>query len=151
MEGISLKEKVALKRNDNVPWHYTSLNYSQQTVCVNSNEPFFQMLIIPMGGLSWSLNTCVAMLRTIYGPSATDRLLGTVPEESGNSSWFQVSISSRYDLNCWKRRKNPFLTTSIASIFFLFNDFTVVCYVIDRPQGSCGVWDIPKALRGGAE
>ena len=24
-------------------------------------------------------------------------------------------------------------------------------YVIDRPQGSCGVWDIPKVLRGVAE
>ena len=24
-------------------------------------------------------------------------------------------------------------------------------YVIDRPQGSCGVWDIPKVLRGEAE
>ena len=26
-----------------------------------------------------------------------------------------------------------------------------VGYVIDRPQGSCGVWDIPKVLRGEAE
>ena len=24
-------------------------------------------------------------------------------------------------------------------------------YVIDRHQGSCGVWDIPMVLRGGAE
>ena len=27
----------------------------------------------------------------------------------------------------------------------------VCMYVIDRLQGSCGVWDIPKVLRGGAE
>ena len=27
----------------------------------------------------------------------------------------------------------------------------LIVYVIDRPQGSCGVWDIPKVLRGEAE
>ena len=30
-------------------------------------------------------------------------------------------------------------------------NYSIDIYVIDRPQGSCGVWDIPKVLRGGAE
>ena len=32
-------------------------------------------------GLAWSLYKCVALWRTVYGPSATERPLGTIREE----------------------------------------------------------------------
>ena len=35
-----------------------------------------------------------------YGSSATERPLGTIPEEKGISSRSQVSVSSRYELSC---------------------------------------------------
>ena len=31
-------------------------------------------------GLAWSLYKCVASWRAVYGPSATERPLGTIPE-----------------------------------------------------------------------
>ena len=67
---------------------------------------------VPAGspsGLAWSLYKCSALWRAVYGLSATERPLGTIREEKGISSWFRVSISSRYDLSSWKRRKTQFL------------------------------------------
>ena len=55
--------------------------------------------------LSWSLYKCAALWRAVYGSSATEAPLRTIPEEKGISSRFRVSFSSRYDLSCWKRRK----------------------------------------------
>ena len=51
-------------------------------------------------GLAWSLYKCAALLRAVYGVPTTDRPLGTIGEEKGISSRFQVSISSKYDLSC---------------------------------------------------
>ena len=34
-----------------------------------------------LSGLAWSLYTCAALWRTVYGPSATERPLGTIREE----------------------------------------------------------------------
>ena len=42
--------------------------------------------------LTWSLYKCVALLRAVYGPSATVRPLGSICEEKGISSRFWVSI-----------------------------------------------------------
>ena len=53
-----------------------------------------------LSGLAWSLYKCAALWRTVYGPSATERPLGTICEEKGISSRFRVSISLRYDLSC---------------------------------------------------
>ena len=32
-------------------------------------------------GLAWSLDECAVLWRTVYGPSATERPLGTIREE----------------------------------------------------------------------
>ena len=44
--------------------------------------------------LAWSLYKCASLWRAVYGPSATERLLGTIHEETGISSRFRISISS---------------------------------------------------------
>ena len=49
--------------------------------------------------LAWSLYKSAALWSAAYGPSAAKRPLGTIREEVGMSSCFQVSISSRYDLS----------------------------------------------------
>ena len=36
----------------------------------------------------------------LYGPSATERPLGTIHEDKGISSQFRVFILTRYDLSC---------------------------------------------------
>ena len=59
--------------------------------------------------LAWSLYKCTALWRADYGPFTTARPLGTIREEKWISSRFRVSISSRYDLSCWKRCKSQFL------------------------------------------
>ena len=51
-------------------------------------------------GLAWSLYKCEALWRAVCDHFATERPLGTVPEENRISSLFQVSISFRYDLSC---------------------------------------------------
>ena len=58
-------------------------------------------------GFAWSLYKCGALCMVVYGSSATGRPHGTIRKEKGISAIFQVSISSRYDLTCWKSRKNP--------------------------------------------
>ena len=50
--------------------------------------------------LTWSLYKCVVLWRAVYGPSASERPIGTIGEEKGISSRFRVSVSSRYDLSC---------------------------------------------------
>ena len=47
-------------------------------------------------------------------------------EMKGFSSLFLVSISSRYDLSCWKRRKTQFLP-SIMNLFLFSLQFLSVC------------------------
>ena len=47
-----------------------------------------------ISGLAWSLYKSVVLRRAVYGPSATERRLGTICEGKG------VSISSSYDLCC---------------------------------------------------
>ena len=56
-------------------------------------------------GLCWipkrvALVAMQMLCMVVYGPSATERPLGSVREENGISALFQVSISSRYDLSC---------------------------------------------------
>ena len=58
---------------------------------------------------SRSLYKCAALWGTVYGASAAKRPLGTICEEKGISSRFRVSISSRYELICWKRGKTPYI------------------------------------------
>ena len=74
-------------------------------------------------GLAWLLYKCAALWRTVYGP-ATERPLGTIRKEKGISNQFRVSISSQYDLSCWKRRKTPnppsFLWVCSDEYVFLF-------------------------------
>ena len=41
-------------------------------------------------GLAWLLYRCVALWRAIYGHSTAERPLGTIREEKGISSLFQV-------------------------------------------------------------
>ena len=65
--------------------------------------------------LAWCLYTCKALWRANYGPSATERPLGTVHEEKGISSQFQVSLVSRYGLSSLSRRKTPFLPSGFLS------------------------------------
>ena len=76
---------------------------------------------LPMDGsagtpssLAWSLYKCAALWRAVYGPSATERPIGTICEEKGISSRFQVSITSRYDLSGWKWRKPPCLPSFLT-------------------------------------
>ena len=64
-------------------------------------------------GVAWSLYTCVALWRAVYGPSATERPLGTIYEENGISSRLQVSVLTRYDLSCCKECKTPFIPSFI--------------------------------------
>ena len=59
--------------------------------------------------LAWSLYECAALWRAVHGLSATERPLGTIREERGIFSRFRVSVSSQYELSCWKRRKKQFL------------------------------------------
>ena len=47
--------------------------------------------------------------------------------------------------------KCPSTSLPVGLNRFSILPFAQMGYVIDRPQGSCGVWDIPKVLRGGAE
>ena len=63
------------------------------------------------------------MWRAVYGSSATERPLGTIPKEKGISSRLPVTISFWYDLSYWKRRKNsfpPFFLPYYALIVCLF-------------------------------
>ena len=60
-------------------------------------------------GLRWISTSELTWLLYKYVASAFVGPLGTIYEEKGISSRFRVSISLRYDLNCRKRRKNPFL------------------------------------------
>ena len=50
---------------------------------------------------------CSALWRAVYSPSPTERRFWTIHEENGTSSRFWVSMSSRYELNRWKRRIKP--------------------------------------------
>ena len=59
-------------------------------------------------GLAWSLYKCAVLQRAFYGSSATKRSLGIIREENGISSRLRVSISSRYNQSCRKRRKKHF-------------------------------------------
>ena len=40
---------------------------------------------------------------------ATERPFWTISGEKRTTSWFRVSVTSRYDLSCWKRHKTPIL------------------------------------------
>ena len=75
----------------------------------------------PKRGLAWSLYKRAALWRTVYGLYATERPLGTIREEKGisypASSGF--SISSRYDVRCWKPRKTPFICSLLVQILML--------------------------------
>ena len=44
----------------------------------------------PMSRLTWSLYKCVALWRAVYGPSATERPLGTIGEEKGFLTGFYL-------------------------------------------------------------
>ena len=43
---------------------------------------------------------CAVLCSAVYGPSATERTLGTICEKKGVSSRFQVSIFSLCNLGC---------------------------------------------------
>ena len=45
--------------------------------------------------VAWLLYKCAALWRAVYGPSATERPLGTICEKKGISSQLQVSVLSR--------------------------------------------------------
>ena len=65
-------------------------------------------------GLAWSLYKCAALWKAVLWSFRNWKTPWNIREDKGISSRFRVSISSRYDLSCWKRRKNQFLP------FFLF-------------------------------
>ena len=62
-------------------------------------------------GLAWFLYKCKGLWSTICGPPATERTLGAICKGKGISSRFQVSISSQYDLSCWKQCKTQSLSS----------------------------------------
>ena len=82
----------------------------------------FESLLGPQNsGLAWLLYKYAASWRIVYGPSAPERPLGTICKEKGIAYWFWVSISSRYDLSCRKRRKTPELLSFLSLQIFSAN------------------------------
>ena len=64
-----------LPRNRDPPWpsgYDAWLPSVSSQVRVSAGSP---------SGLAWSLYKCAALWRTVYGPSATERPLGTIREE----------------------------------------------------------------------
>ena len=57
------------------------------------------IFVISFNRLAWMLYKPAALWRAVYGRSSNDRTLGTSREEKEISSWFRVSIPSRYDLD----------------------------------------------------
>ena len=86
--------------------------------------------------LAWSLYKCAPLWRTVCGPSVT----GAIRKDKDFFSPFRVSISSRYDLSCWKRRETPklplLLLCQIALIhtsFWHTNTHTSSCTYMHIP------------------
>ena len=67
------------------------------------------------------------------------------------SEFNETHVNIRIELMIENKSLFNFIMSEIFIILLFPFIHDIKQYVIDRPQGSCGVWDIPKVLRGGAE
>ena len=61
-------------------WYLLEVFHLEGVPLVWLYQLLFTYRSICPSGLAWSLYKCVALWRTVYGPSATERTLGTIEE-----------------------------------------------------------------------
>ena len=66
--------------------------------CLGAPKHYFarsNLRWIPISGLAWYLYKCVALCRTVYGTSATEKTLENIHEKKGMSSFFVFFLCCR--------------------------------------------------------